>query len=377
MLAVVLALAVTAVVVGVGVGASYEAAKKSGSAPAEADGTPGLHPQEGRSASATALKLVSGHWPRRGGAAYYRRITRKRVPAQGAAGFLPLYREAERVYGVNWRLLASVHRQETAFSKAPSTYRGLNDYGCCAGPMQFNVTNGPVSTWKRYRKAFREGRRPAVYPHRTKSHPSIYDDFDAIMAAGKLLSASGAGRSLDEGAWQAAYSYYGHDLYGITYASQVVARAIAWERHGFCPNCNPDDRLVAELEDAYGAAARVELVGSEPPRKAKKGRGGRDRKSKRRKAAAERRRRREAADRRKRREAAADRRRARQREAAADRRRSARRRPAPGRRPRRRPPRARPSPPPPTSTAPTAPPTTAPAPPPPVCPPIRKLLGCR
>ena len=36
------------------------------------------------------------------------------------------------------------------------------------------------------------GRRPAAYDHTTTSHPSIYDDFDAIMAAAHLLSADGA-----------------------------------------------------------------------------------------------------------------------------------------------------------------------------------------
>jgi hypothetical protein len=128
---------------------------------------------------------------RRGGGEYYRRTARKRVPSNAGDGFLPLYREAERTFDVNWRLIASIHRQETAFSTAPSTYRGLNPFGCCAGPMQFNVTNGPVSTWERYRRAFRAGRRPERYPHRTRSHPSVYDDFDAIMAAGSLLSDSG------------------------------------------------------------------------------------------------------------------------------------------------------------------------------------------
>ena len=199
----------------------------------------------------------------RAAASYYRRIVRKRVPRATPAAFLALYREAARTYGVNWRLLASIHRQETAFSTAASTYRGLNAFGCCAGPMQFNVTNGPVSTWKLYRRAFRAGRRPARYPHRTRHHPSIYDDFDAIMAAALLLSDSGAGRSLDRAAWWAAYSYYGHDLFGVTYASQVLARAVAWQRDGFCPNCALDDRLVERFDDAYGAPVRRELRGAD------------------------------------------------------------------------------------------------------------------
>jgi hypothetical protein len=207
---------------------------------------------------------------KRAGAEYYRRTTRKRVAPGTAAEFVPLYREAERVFGVNWRLIASVHRQETAFSQAGTTYHGLNAFGCCAGPMQFNVTNGPVSTWKRYRQAFRSGNRPKRYPHRTSHHPSIYDDFDAIMAAGSLLRASGAGSGLDGAAWTAAYAYYGHDLYGITYASQVVARAAGWERAGFCANCEPDAGLVDEFDAAYGAAIRKEMLAAEKKKKRKK-----------------------------------------------------------------------------------------------------------
>jgi len=223
---------------------------------------------------ATALRRVAGRRTRRGGRAYYRRTVRRHVSAKAVAAFLPLYRKAERRFGVNWRLIASVHRQETAFSTEPSTYHGLNAFGCCAGPMQFNVTNGPPSTWKSYRHAFRDGRRPKRYPHRTRSHPSVYDDFDAIMAASSLLSDSGAGPWLGAGAWSAAYGYYGHDLFGVTYASQVLARAEAWQRAGFCANCDLDYGLVAELDAAYGAPVRQQLIAAE--RRRKQQRRGRD-----------------------------------------------------------------------------------------------------
>ena len=59
-------------------------------------------------------------------------------------GFYPIYATAQATFGVNWLLLASIHMQESAFSTAPGTYQGLNFAGCCGGPMQFNVTNGPV-----------------------------------------------------------------------------------------------------------------------------------------------------------------------------------------------------------------------------------------
>ena len=217
--------------------------------------------------SPTRFELAREHTPRarphRGGRAYYRRTTSRHVPAAAEAGFLPLYREAARTFGVSWRLIASIHRQETAFSTAPSTYHGLNAFGCCAGPMQFNVTNGPLTTWKRYRASFRLGTRPRRYPHRTHRHPSVYDDFDAIMASGALLADSGAGEGLDAGSWSAAYAYYGHDRFGVAYASQVLARAQGWEFDGFCLNCPVDAALVGLLDDAYGVDARRQLRAAE------------------------------------------------------------------------------------------------------------------
>ena len=320
------------------------------------------------SAPEDQLDVGQRHWPLRAAAEHYRRTARKHVAPKGAKAFLPLYREASRVFRVNWRLIASVHRQETAFSTASTTYHGLNDFGCCAGPMQFNVTNGPVSTWESYRNAFRKGNRPERYPHRTRKHPSIYDDFDAIMAAGSLLSDSGAGSSLDSAAWSAAYSYYGHDLYGVTYASQVLARAVAWERDGFCPNCEVDEGLVSRFDRMYGEPVRRQLMAEELRRKKLK------KHKKRRRDKGDRH------ERRKRDALAKERERERERARARDRRAS-------------RPKKAEPSPPrargkgtkpaqPPTPAAPTQPPAPsapapAPAPPARACAPLEKLLGCK
>ena len=57
-----------------------------------------------------------------------------------------------------------------------------------------NLTNGPPSTWDGVKHAYRNGRRPSSYPHPDAPHPSVYDDFDAAMAAGSLLRANGADR---------------------------------------------------------------------------------------------------------------------------------------------------------------------------------------
>jgi hypothetical protein len=186
--------------------------------------------------------------------------TQTHIATRWMEGFYPIYAVAQRTFGVSWLLLASIHRQESAFSTAPGIYAGLNFAGCCGGPMQFNVTNGPVPTWRLVSDSFRYGRRPSSYDHRTAGHPSIYDDFDAIMAAAHLLSADGASYSLDAGAWSAAYSYYGHDATGVTYADQVLARAIGWSQRGFCVNCGVDSRLVEAVHAAYGAPVLAALV---------------------------------------------------------------------------------------------------------------------
>jgi hypothetical protein len=195
---------------------------------------------------------------------------RAHVHADWVAGFYPIYAAAQKTFGVNWLLIASVHKQETAFSTHPTTYRGLNFANCCAGPMQFNVTNGPTTTWDRYREAWRLGPRPASYAHRATSHPSVYDDFDAIMAAAALLRDGGAGLSLDAQSWRAAYDYYGHDLSGVDYADQVLARALSWGRSTFCVNCEMDPAILGAVSAAWGAPVRAQHVSADaagkPPR---------------------------------------------------------------------------------------------------------------
>jgi hypothetical protein len=190
--------------------------------------------------------------------ALYEAQTSTHIPESWVEGFYPIYASAQRTFGVNWLLIASIHKQESAFSTAPTTYKGLNFAGCCGGPMQFNVKNGGPpgesdSTWALVNDSYRYAARPASYDHMTAKHPSIYDDFDAIMAAAHLLSADGAGYALDGTAWDAAYDYYGHDATGVTYADQVLARAIGWSQHGFCINCGIEAAMVEAVHATYGA----------------------------------------------------------------------------------------------------------------------------
>jgi hypothetical protein len=192
--------------------------------------------------------------------------TQVHISRRWMEGFYPIYATAQSTFAVNWLLLASIHRQESAFSTAPGIYRGLNFAHCCGGPMQFNVTNGGAgtpSTWDLVSDSYIYGRRPAHYDHMTARHPSIYDDFDSIMAGAHLLSADGAEYALNETAWDAAYDYYGHDATGVTYADQVLARAIAWSQHGFCINCGVEPRVLEAVHAAYGAPVLAALEGKE------------------------------------------------------------------------------------------------------------------
>jgi hypothetical protein len=196
--------------------------------------------------------------------ALYEDQTSTHISERWMQGFYPIYAVAQKTFGVNWLLIASIHRQETAFSTATTTYQGLNFAGCCGGPMQFNVKNGGPpgesdSTWALVSDSYRYGQRPASYDHMTAKHPSIYDDFDAIMAAAHLLSADGADGELNGAAWDAAYDYYGHDLTGVTYADQVLARAIGWSQHGFCINCGLEIAMVQAVNAAYGAPVAASL----------------------------------------------------------------------------------------------------------------------
>src|SRR4051794_26331525 len=65
------------------------------------------------------------------------------------ASYLTLYRQAGRQYAVPWPVLAGIGAIETDHgrTRAPGVRSGVNSYGCCAGPMQFNLRDGPPSTW--------------------------------------------------------------------------------------------------------------------------------------------------------------------------------------------------------------------------------------
>jgi hypothetical protein len=90
--------------------------------------------------------------------------------------YLRLYdASTRRCPGLSWGVLAGIGKVESDHgrSTAPGVRSGVNAFGCCAGPMQFNVRNGPPSTWDRYGRG------------------DVYDPHDAIPAAARLLCANG------------------------------------------------------------------------------------------------------------------------------------------------------------------------------------------
>jgi hypothetical protein len=227
---------------------------------------PGAAPAVVRAAHGGVIVGVPSSAQQSADAQRFAAAAQARVAARWVEGFYPIYATAQETFAVNWLLLASIHMQESAFSTAPGIYRGLNFAHCCGGPMQFNVTNGPPSTWQLVSDSYLYGRRPARYEHMTAAHPSIYDDFDSIMAAARLLSADGAEYRLDGSAWSAAYDYYGHDLTGVVYADQVLARAIGWARHGFCIGCGVRQALVDGVHAAYGETVAQALLRAQAQR---------------------------------------------------------------------------------------------------------------
>ena len=105
------------------------------------------------------------------------------------AAYLRLYRQAGARYRIPWPVLAAIGKVESDHGRLrlPGVRSGLNRYRdrsgrwrrCCAGPMQFNLTDGPPSTWQRHGLG------------------NVYDPADAIPAAAHKLVADGARRDPD------------------------------------------------------------------------------------------------------------------------------------------------------------------------------------
>ncbi len=96
------------------------------------------------------------------------------------AAYLRLYRAAGRTYGVDWRVLAAIGKNESDHgrSRAPGVHAGLNFARCCAGPMQFCTVRSCGNTWRAY-----------AIDGNGDGRTSVYDPADAVPAAGRLIAA--------------------------------------------------------------------------------------------------------------------------------------------------------------------------------------------
>jgi hypothetical protein len=93
--------------------------------------------------------------------------------------YLGLYIQAAHTCpALSWQLLAGIGKVETNHGRAnlPGVRTGVNTYGCCAGPMQFNIRNGPPSTW--------DANAPP-------GGGNVYNPADAIPAAAHKLCTDG------------------------------------------------------------------------------------------------------------------------------------------------------------------------------------------
>jgi hypothetical protein len=100
-------------------------------------------------------------------------------------------------------------------SDAPGVRSGRNSFGCCAGPMQFNLTDGPPSTWDRY-----------AVDGNHDGHQDVYDPADAIPSAANYLRAllHDAGGNIRQ-----AILGYNHSE---AYVNDVLARAQSYSDDG-------------------------------------------------------------------------------------------------------------------------------------------------
>jgi hypothetical protein len=133
------------------------------------------------------------------------------------AGYLSLYRAAGRAYDVPWPVLAGIGAIETDHgrSDAPGVRSGRNSLGCCAGPMQFNLTDGPPSTWDRY-----------AVDGNHDGHQDVYDPADAIPSAANYLRAL-----LHDAGGNLRHAILGYN-HSEAYVNDVLARAQSYRDDG-------------------------------------------------------------------------------------------------------------------------------------------------
>jgi transglycosylase-like protein with SLT domain len=131
------------------------------------------------------------------------------IPAE----MLVLYRKAGQRYQLDWAILAAIGSIESDHgrSTASGVHAGVNFAGCCAGPMQFDITDEGGNTWAAY-----------GVDGNNDGSTNVYDPADAIPAAARYLRDHGAPADYR----RAIYAYNHADWY----VSDVLARAAAYRK---------------------------------------------------------------------------------------------------------------------------------------------------
>ncbi len=163
------------------------------------------------------------------------------------ASYVTLYQQAATTYAIPWSVLAAIGSIESDHgrSDAPGVHSGVNRFGCCAGPMQFNLTDGPPSTWSRYAV---DGNHDGVL--------DVYDPADAIPAAARYLHAL----------LEAAHGDLRQAILGYNHSPAYVADVLA--RAGAYAGISQDELDAEATELAAGCADLGVAVGDADLRRA-------------------------------------------------------------------------------------------------------------
>lgn len=164
------------------------------------------------------------------------------------ADYLSLYRNAGRAFHVPWAILAAIGAIESDHgrSTAPGVRSGLNAAGCCAGPMQLNLRDGPPSTWQRYRI---DGDGDGTI--------DPYNAADAIATAAQYMHVLLAGAH-----GQLARAVFGYN-HSQTYVAHVLARARALSRQ-------PLEELAGPANAAAASHCAAAAIGPVSPQTAER-----------------------------------------------------------------------------------------------------------
>jgi hypothetical protein len=176
------------------------------------------------------------------------------------SGYLGLYlRAASTCPGLSWQVLAGIGKVETDHGRtpAPGVHTGVNAFGCCAGPMQFNIRNGPPSTWDTYGDGHPTHVYQPQYAIPAAAHKLCSDGLASPQAAGPDPCPTVLGSPAQHRAIMA----YNHACW---YAHQVLALAARYTTTRPLP-ADPFTRALAhnphlETTSAHGCRPAADLA---------------------------------------------------------------------------------------------------------------------